>query len=34
VRVVRPALPKLDYLFLNERELAQLTGIEVNAAEA
>ncbi len=26
-RVVRPALPELDYLFLNEFELAQVTGI-------
>lgn len=26
-RVVRPALPELDYLFLNEFEIAQVTGI-------
>jgi sugar/nucleoside kinase (ribokinase family) len=27
-RIVRPALPQLDYLFLNEFEIAQVTGIE------
>ncbi len=27
-RVVRPALAELDYLFLNEFEIAQITGIE------
>jgi sugar/nucleoside kinase (ribokinase family) len=27
-RVVGPALPELDYLFLNELEIAQVTGIE------
>jgi sugar/nucleoside kinase (ribokinase family) len=27
-RVVRPALPELDYLFVNEFEIAQVTGIE------
>jgi sugar/nucleoside kinase (ribokinase family) len=27
-QVVRPALPHLDWLFLNEFELAQITGIE------
>jgi sugar/nucleoside kinase (ribokinase family) len=27
-RIVRPVLPHLDYLFLNEFELAQVTGIE------
>jgi sugar/nucleoside kinase (ribokinase family) len=26
-RVVRPALPEIDYLFLNEFEIAQVTGI-------
>lgn len=26
-RIVRPALPELDYLFVNEFELAQITGI-------
>ena len=27
-RVVRPVLPDLDYLFVNEFEIAQVTGIE------
>jgi sugar/nucleoside kinase (ribokinase family) len=27
-RIVRPALPQLDYLFVNEFEIAQITGIE------
>jgi sugar/nucleoside kinase (ribokinase family) len=27
-QIVRPALPELDYLFLNEFEVAQVTGIE------
>ena len=27
-RVVRPALPEIDYLFVNEFEIAQVTGIE------
>ena len=28
-RIVRPALPQIDYLFVNEFELAQVTGIAV-----
>jgi sugar/nucleoside kinase (ribokinase family) len=32
-RIVRPALPHLDYLFLNEFELAQVTGIETVRAD-
>lgn len=31
-RIVRPALPHLDYLFLNELELAQVTGVETARA--
>ena len=31
-RVVRPTLPELDILFLNEFELAQVTGIETTPA--
>jgi sugar/nucleoside kinase (ribokinase family) len=27
-RIVRPVLPELDYLFVNEFEIAQVTGIE------
>ena len=32
--IVRPALPHLDYLFLNELELTQVTGIETVRAGA
>src|SRR5687768_11817394 len=31
-RIVRPALPELDFLFLNEFEVAQVTGIETAPA--
>jgi len=31
-RVVRPALPELDYLFVNEFEIAQVTGITTTRA--
>jgi sugar/nucleoside kinase (ribokinase family) len=31
-RVVRPTLPELDYLFLNEFEVAQVTGIDTTPA--